>query len=120
MANRNRTQRKNKNKNKNKSRAASRTKHRGGAISCNNAQRIVNDPSTSRVKKMAAEVQLKSCATGMKSVVPNNKWANSRIRAGQYGKCNVGYGANGMTCLDGSLPQRPANFNTVTSPRPTA
>lgn len=120
MASRNRTQRKNKNKNKNKTRSGSRTKHRGGAISCNNAQRIVNDPSAGRIKKMAAELQMKSCATGMKAVNPNMKWANTRVRVGEYGKCNSGYGPNGMTCVDGSSPRKPNNFNNATSPRPSA
>jgi len=78
---------------------------------------MVNDPSTSRVKKMAAEVQLKSCATGMKSVAPNMKWANSRIRVGEYGKCNSGFGANGMTCVNGSTPRRPNDFEEASSPR---
>jgi len=112
--NRNRTQRKNKNKNRSR-------KHRGGAasISCNNAQRIINDPSSGMVKKMAARVQLKSCATGSQSVTPNKSWYNARAREGEQGvwdekvsptgtrvvpvkSCgNAGIGANG-TCANSS------------------
>jgi hypothetical protein len=113
--NRNRTQRKNKNKNKSRR----NRKHRGGAMSigCNAAQRIVNDPSSKRVEKMAAQVQLKSCSTGMKSIAPNMKWANTRVRAGIYEKCNSGYSPNGKSCLDGSMPRLPNDFEEASSPR---
>lgn len=81
--NRNRTQRKNKNKsnknkNKNRSNKNRNRNHHGGAasMSCNEAASINANPNSyGMVKKMAAKVQLKSCANGMKTVAPNQKWA---------------------------------------------
>jgi hypothetical protein len=112
--NRNRTQRKNKNKNRSR-----RNRQGGGAasISCNNAQKIVNDPSAGMVKKMAAKVQLKSCATGMKTVTPNMKWSNTRINAGNFKKCNAGYNPDGVTCINGAEPHLPNDFEEASSPR---
>ena len=74
--NRNRTQRRNKNRSR-------RNRQGGGAasISCNNAQKIVNDPTSGMVKKMAAKVQLKSCGNGMKTVAPNQKWSSMGMRS---------------------------------------
>ena len=113
--NRNRTQRKNKNKN----RSRRNRNYRGGAmsISCNSAQSIVNDPRSKMVEKMAAQVQLRSCKTGMKAVTPNMKWTNTRLNSGKYKKCNAGYNPNGETCRDGAEPHLPNDFNKASSPR---
>ena len=71
--NRNRTQRRNKNRSR-------RNRQGGGAasISCNEAAAITADPSKyGIVQRMAAKVQMKSCASGSKNTVaPNQKWSS--------------------------------------------
>ena len=101
--NRNRTQRRNKNRSR-------RNRQGGGAppISCNNARGILNDPQAGMVKKMAAKVQLKSCANGMKTVAPTKKWFNSTTKNSEYGYCDSGYSSKGSTtCKDGTSPVKP-------------
>ena len=55
-------------------------KHRGGAasISCDEAAAITADPSKyGVVQRMAAKVQMKSCASGSRNTVaPNQKWSS--------------------------------------------
>jgi len=105
-------------------------KHRGGAasISCNNAQRMINDPSVGMVKKMAAKVQLKSCATGStNAVAPNKRWYNARAREGEQGAWRGKNSPTGMNVVpvkscgpaglgpDGTcaIPSQAKHFNYV-------
>ena len=98
---RNRTQRKNKNKNKNRSR-----KHSGGAasMSCDEAASINANPNSyGMVKKMAAKVQLKSCAVGSKNVVaPTQNWSSMLPTRSRRNRKHRG-GAASMSCNNARL-----------------